>query len=214
MRSLFLFFTQSEIGAPGYLSRTGEQGATTLTETIISFLSESLRINILDGHEKRVSSLNEEPIWRSFQEKESFHKAIHASLTLYSEILVVAGNDVRTFKTCEVLASELALPICVDPRFDKHSLSIPKIGCLKDALENLANVLSEKNNPKVILVGTSLESILEWIKGQNIEDYSEHFEHILRMSSENDIIPTVFISGFVKENNVIEWIFDLPKENN
>ena len=214
MKSLFLFFTQSEMGAPEYLSRTGEQGAETLTETISSFLSESLKLKVLDGYEKRAASLNEDPIWRSFKEQGEFQKAVEASLALYPDILMVSGNDLRTFKTCEVLARALALPICVDHRFDKHELSEPKIGNLKDALENLTQIITEENNPKVILVGTSLESIIEWVKAQNLKDYTENFDKILRISSEKDSIPTVLISGFVKENNTIEWIFDLPKELN
>ncbi len=213
MKSLFLFFTQSEMGAPEYLSRTGEQGAETLTETIISFLTESLKINILDGYEKRATSLNEDLIWRSFKEQGAFQNAFQASINLYPEILVVSGNDSRTFKTCEVLARGLALPICVDNRFDKHSLSNPKIGTLENALENLSQLITEENSPKVILVGTSLDSILEWVKEQKIKDYSENFDKILRISSENDSIPTVLISGFIKENNAIEWIFDLPNES-
>lgn len=214
MKSLFLFFTQSEMGAPEYLSRTGEQGAETLTETVISFLSESLKINILDGYEKRAISLNEDHIWKSFQGQGEFQKAVQASFALYPEILVVSGNEKRTFKTCEILAKGLALPVCVDNRFDKHALSNPQIGCLKDALENLSQLITSENNPKVILVGTSLDSILEWVKSQNIQDYSENFDKILHASSENDTIPTVFISGFVKENNEMKWIFDLPKEIN
>jgi hypothetical protein len=212
MKTLFLFFSQSEIGAPDYLSRTGEQGVETFTETIVSFLTNSLQIKILDGYEKRAKSLNEELVWRSFKEQGVFQKAVQASLRLYSEILIVSGNDSRTFKTCEVLAKDLALPICVDNRFDKHELSNPKIGGLNDALENLIQFITDENCPKVILVGTSLDSILEWIKQKNIKDYSANFDKILRISSENDTIPTVFISGFVKENNVMEWIFDLPKE--
>ncbi len=213
MKSLFLFFTQSEMGAPNYLSRTGEQGVETLTETIISFLTESLKINILNGYEKRATSLNEEPIWRSFKEQGAFQNAVQASLDLYPEILVVSGNDLRSFKTCEVLSRGLALPICIDNRFDKHSLSNPKIGRLADALEKLLQLITEENCPKVILVGTSIDSILEWVKEQNIKDYSESFDKILRISSENDTIPAVLISGFSKENNVTEWIFDLPSES-
>ncbi|APJ04533.1 hypothetical protein [Silvanigrella aquatica] len=214
MKSLFLFFTQSEMGAPDYLSRTGEQGAETLTETIISFLSETLKINIQEKYDIRAKSLNEDVIWRSFKEQDSFEKAISASLKLFPDIIMVSGNEDRTFKTCETLAKGLALPICVDNRFDKHTLSNPQIGTLKDALERLSQFFSNENNPQIVLVGTSLNSILEWIKSLNLPEYSDNFEKILNLSSKNDSIPTVLIAGFSKENNNVEWIFDLPREEN
>ncbi|KAB8036767.1 hypothetical protein GCL60_13060 [Silvanigrella paludirubra] len=214
MKSLFLFFTQSEMGAPDYLSRTGEQGAETLAETIISFLSESLKIRILDNFEARAQSLNEDVLWRSFKEQSSFQKAVAASLSLYSEVLLLSGSDVRSMKTCEVLAKSLALPICVENRFDKHKKSEPQLGTLNDAMSTLFENIQEENCPKVFLIATSIESLIEWVQEKKVADYTDYFEKIIHLSSENNVIPTVFVSGLEKENNEFKWIFDLPKETN
>lgn len=214
MKSLFLFFTQSEMGAPDYLSRIGEQGAEILSETIISFLSESLKIPVEEGYQARAKSLNKDVIWRSFKEQTSFQKALEASLSLYPEILLVSGNDLRSMKTCEILAKELGLPICVENRFDKHKLSEPQIGNLDDALNKLFEYINESNCPKVFLVGTSMESILEWIKDKSREEYTDDFANIIKLATENNTIPTVFVSGLEKNKEHCKWIFDLPKETN
>ena len=214
MKSLFLFFTQSEIGATDYLSRTGEQGAETLTETIISFLSDSLQIHILKDFEARAQSLKEDVLWRSFKDQNDFQRACKASLSHYPEILLLSGNDIRSLKTCEVLAKGLALPICVDNRIDKHKNSKPYIGTLNEVIVTLIEKMDEKNCPKVFLVATSFDALLEWVKEKNIEDYSDYFEKVLKLSSESNTIPTVFISGLEKDKDHFKWIFDLPKETN
>lgn len=206
MKMLFLFFTQSEMGALNYLSRVGEQGAEILAETIISFLTDNLNIQILNEYNSRTSSLSNEIKWKAFKEECDYQNAVTASLKLSPDILLVSGNDLRTLKTCEVLAKELALPICVDKRFDTSDLST--------ALDRLISTISDENCPKIILVGTSLHAIIGWIKLQNRCDYSIDFDELMNISSKNDTIPTVFISGFSKENNISEWIFDLPQKIN
>lgn len=211
MQALFLFYTQGEAGAPDYLSRTGEQGAESFAETITSFLSESLQIELVNTYAVRAKSLNEDVKWRSFKEQSVFPAALEAALQLCGEVLIVAGSDFRTLKTSEVLAKALALPICVENRFDKFKDSKPYIGNLTEALDNLLLQLKIDTCPKVVLVGTSCSALLEWISTQKNADELQQFAEILRISSENDTIPAVFIAGMSKEHEKIGWVMDLPK---
>ncbi|KAB8027963.1 hypothetical protein [Fluviispira multicolorata] len=210
MKSLFLFYTQGEAGAPHYLSRTGEQGAETLTETIFSFLTESLHLDLKSTLDERINSLNEDVKWRSFKDKSLFLEAVKTSVNLFSELIIISGSDDRTLKTTEFLAKKLALPACVDERIDRHSLLKPELGTLQEALTDFTQHLNEDLNPALVLVGTSLNALLEWVKMQVPNNTHEDFEKILKMSSENDIIPSVLIAGFEKEGENIRWILDMP----
>lgn len=211
MKALFLFFTQGEAGAPEYLSRTGEQGAEAFAETISAFISESLKIPITANYSARAKSLNEDAIWRSFKQQTDFSNAMRASLQFYSEVLIVAGNDHRTLKTAETLAKCLALPICVDNRLDKYKESKPYIGNLTSSLIDLIENFEENFCPKIVLVGTALKSLLEWVEAHKSLEEVQQFAEILTISSENDCIPAVFIAGMNKDGGNISWVMDLPK---
>ena len=65
--------------------------------------------------------------------------------------------------------------------------------------------------PKIVLVGTSSQGLVEWIGTQKNAEEVKQFEHILSVTSENDTIPAVFIAGMNKENEKINWVMDLPK---
>ncbi|RDB35180.1 MAG: hypothetical protein DCC88_11440 [Spirobacillus cienkowskii] len=211
MQSVFLFYTQAELGAPGYLSRTGEQGAETLAETVFSFLTEGFGINIEQNFEKRSTSLSQDEIWKSFKDSNSFAHALSASSDFYQDVLIVAGSHSRTLKTSEYIAKILALPVSVDDRLDKYINPNYQSGTLIDGLNNLVKVLPSVKSPKVILVATSLMSIVEWVKSLKLKNYSNDFEKILMHSSENDTIPSVLIAGFTNEAGKEEWLIDLPE---
>ncbi|BBH54009.1 hypothetical protein [Fluviispira sanaruensis] len=213
MKSLFLFFTQGEAGAPQYLSRTGEQGAEALSETIFTFLKDSLHLDLLSTLEARAKSLNEDILWKSFKEPASLPQAIQASIRLFPQLLLLAGNEMRSLKTTEILANRIALPVCVDERLDRHASSKPEIGTLKDALNDLSKLLSNEINPSIILVGTSFNSLSEWIRTHIPANKCVEFEKILSISSENDVIPSVLIAGFEKEDGQEKWFFDLPDKS-
>ncbi|WGL60786.1 hypothetical protein QEJ31_04145 [Pigmentibacter sp. JX0631] len=211
MKALFLFFTQGEAGAPEYLSRTGEQGAETFAETISTFISESLKIPINTSYSERAKSLNDEVIWRSFKQQSDFSNAMKASLQFYSEVLIVAGNENRTLKTAETLAKTLALPVCVDNRIDKYKESKPFSGTLTTSLIDLIGNFEESLCPKIVLVGTAMKPLLEWVESHKNLDEVQQFAEILNISSENDSIPAVFIAGMNRDDNNISWVMDLPK---
>lgn len=211
MKTLFLFFTQGEAGAPEYLSRTGEQGAEAFAETISTFIQESLKIQIGNSYTERVHSLNEDVIRRSFKEQREFKNALTASMQLLSDVVIVCGNEIRTLKTTEVLAKVLALPICVDNRIDKWKDTKPYQGNLSNALNDLISYFNTELCPKIVLVGTSSQGLIEWIGTQKNPEEVQQFEHILSVTSENDTIPAVFIAGMNKENEKINWVMDLPK---
>lgn len=46
MKILFLFYTQAELGAPGYLSKEGESAAETLAQNIAQFSVDALGIDL------------------------------------------------------------------------------------------------------------------------------------------------------------------------
>lgn len=211
MKALFLFFTQGEAGAPEYLSRTGEQGAETFAETISTFISESLKIPIATCYSERAKSLNDEVIWRSFKQQSDFPNAMKASLQFYSEVLIVSGNESRTLKTAETLAKSLALPVCVDNRLDKYKESKPFSGTLTTSLIDLIKNFEEHLCPKIVLVGTAMKPLLEWVESYKSLDEVQQFAEILNISSENDSIPAVFIAGMNRDENNISWVMDLPK---
>ncbi|WP_186647575.1 hypothetical protein [Fluviispira vulneris] len=210
MKSLFLFFTQGEAGAPQYLSRTGEQGAEALSESIFTFLKDSLHLDLLSNIEARTKSLNEDNMWKSFKDPTSLPNAIQASVGLCPQLLLLAGNDMRSLKTSEILANRMALPVCVDKRLDRHAGLQPEIGTLNDALMDLSNLLNNEINPPIILIGTSVNALLGWIKNHIPANKYAEFEKILSISSENDVIPSVLIAGFEKEEGQEKWFFDLP----
>ena len=60
MKVMVIFFTESEAGAPGYLSKKGEMSARTLSESLDLFIRQSLGINIDKNLSSRLEVMNEE----------------------------------------------------------------------------------------------------------------------------------------------------------
>jgi hypothetical protein len=210
MQLLFLFYTQAEGGAPGYLSRKGEEAAQNLTESLLQFLSSSLGINLETDFEKRAKSIDEDIQWRAFRRQESLGNAISASLRLNREVLLLLGAQDRTLKTTVALASHSALPACVDERLDESKANRKARGNLTDALKDLLlNHLSPELSPKVILVGTSLPALLEWLQSELPPDKYSECVDVLQKTSHEDTHPVVFAAGATRtSNSEVQWVFD------
>ena len=211
MKCLVLFYSQSEAGAPQYLSRVGGLGAESLAQTLHSFLQESFKIDFKEKFVERSNSLNLNENWKNFKNKESFFSATKESCDLFPQVLLLAGNENRTLKTAGYLGQTFALPICIHESLDKHSESKPFIGSLSQELPKILNQL-EKYCPAVIIIGTSLPSLLEWIQTKTEKINYEIFNKVFQASSENDTIPAVFIAGYEKMGENENWIFDVPEE--
>jgi hypothetical protein len=213
VRCLVLFFTQAQSGAPGYLSRQGEEAAQHLAETLESFLCQSLQLDLLSQKASRAQSLSDDVRWRLYKGPENFAGAVQASLGLFSEVLLLSGDAERTLNTTRVVASQLGLPVCVDARLDGSSSDKKAKGLLHDALEALTNLQSplrqRPNPPKALVVGTSVDALVEWIAGFFPPEKLDSLKEILRKSTQEGQIPTVFSCGFDGESVGVEaWLFD------
>lgn len=212
MKCLVLFYTQGEAGAPQYLSRAGEMGAQSLSETLLLFLQDNFKLDIKTNFNERARSLNQDEKWKQFSGQDNFLRAMEESLALYSDILLIAGNDARTLKTAQYISENFALPICVNDKLDKYQESKPFIGNLTQELPIILSQFINKN-PSVLIVGTSIVALLEWIRFKTDEKDYNMFCQILNMSSENDTIPAVFVAGYENSDGVEKWFFDLPYES-
>lgn len=210
MKILFLFYTQAEGGAPGFLSRGGEEAAGNLAQTIFAFLQTSLGIDLESGSDARATSLNEDVQWRSFKSAESFGDALKTASCLFPEVLFFSGESTRSVKTAEPVAQACALPVCVDKRLDRCSQDKPATGILSDALGMLieSGLSSLENPPRCILVSTSQSALLEWTQGQMPAVKWSEFSEVFQKSTCGDTIPAVFACGLEKNNDSVQWIFE------
>lgn len=207
MNTLFLFFTQAEGGAKNYLSRKGDDAAANLAETIAQFLVGTLSLDLSKGFDARVKSLDEDLQWRAFKQQASLRNAAEAALNLEPTILVVSGGDWRSLKTAEAVATQLALPVCVDEKVDGDFEK--KQPGLKEALMVWEQwIATGVLSPKVVLVGTSLKNLTTWLEGKFEPEKFRNTKQILEESTQNDTIPAVFAAGTTGTNAHLEWIFD------
>ena len=210
MKILFLFYTQAEAGAPGFLSRSGEESAGNLAQTVHDFLTTSLGVEIESGADHRAKSLDEDIRWRAFKSAESFPSALKAASGLFSEVLCFAGENSRSVKTAEPIAQLCALPVCVDKRFDRGNDDKPRIGVLADAIEMLINELNlwTENQPRCVLISTSQTALLEWTSMHMPRQKWDEFSEVFKQSTLDDKIPAVFACGFEKTGYSPKWIFE------
>lgn len=210
MKILFLFYTQAEAGAPGFLSRSGEEAAGNLAQTVHTFLSGSLGIELESGAEARAKSLNDEVQWRSFKSAESFPSALKAASGLFSEVLFFSGENSRSLKTAEPVAQACSLPVCVDKRFDRTSDDKPSIGVLADAIEMLTQgaLFDLDHHPRCVLISTSQNALLEWTSSHMPKEKWQDFSAVFKQSTLEDKIPAVFACGCEKNGDSVQWIFE------
>jgi hypothetical protein len=210
MKFLFLFYTQAEAGAPGFLSRSGEEAAGNLAQTVHDFLSTSLGVELESGAELRAKSLNEDIRWRAFKSPESFPTALKAASSLFPEILCFAGENTRSVKTAEPVAQLCALPVCVDKRFDRGNDDKPRLGVLADAIETLVLELASwtENHPRCLLISTSQTALLEWTALHMSREKWDEFSEVFKKSTLEDKIPAVFACGYERKGESTQWIFE------
>jgi hypothetical protein len=210
MKILFLFYTQAEAGAPGFLSRSGEEAAGNLAQTVFDFLTNSLGVEMESGSAHRAQSLEEDIRWRAFKSADSFPSALRAASGLYREVLCFSGESSRSVKTAEPVAQLCALPVCVDKRFDRGVEDKPRIGVLADAIETLVKELSSwsANHPRCVLIATSQTALLEWTALHMPQDKWNEFSAVFKQSTLEDKIPAVFACGYEGSESAAQWIFE------
>ncbi len=210
MKILFLFYTQAEGGAPGFLSRNGEEAAGNLAQTLFGFASETLKLSLQDGFESRAQSLSEDIRWRAFKKPDAIAQAVGCASQLYPELLLFAGENSRTLKTAEPVAQACALPVCVDLRLDRSSDDKPRQGNLADAVKALIEIHIENlpQKPKSIWVSTSQKALLEWTSQLMSEEKWREFSDVFSKSTMQDTIPAVFACGYEKTAGGPRWIID------
>lgn len=206
MRRLFLFYTSAAAGAPGYLSRQGEQSAENLAETLYAFLTQTLELDLASEAEARANSLTNDLRWRLHRDQSKIESAIENSLAFFPQILLLSGASHRCIKTTEYLASALALPVVVDNGLDAPIKSPQSPSTLNESLIQLNAKLNSGNlAPSVLLVSTSLEALSHWLKPQLSSDIFDAVSQSLVQASANDNQPAVVSCGFDAKSG---WIFD------
>jgi hypothetical protein len=187
---LFLFLTQAEATTQDALSERGGKDAAQMATTLKRFLSDSLKIDLETSFH--------DPHWKQFKTKSHFKKALEASLNLFP-VLLVGGQKLKTQNTCAYVAQELALPICVDDRFDDGM-------SLEAGLKELLTHLSTP--PKLILVGTSLDALSSFIQKVNADAFA-HFKIKVSQVQKDYPKPMVLMAGLQKKEKDLHWIIDL-----
>ena len=210
MRVLFLFFTQAEAGAPGFLSRRGEDSAANLAESLGQFLENSLQVDLTSGLPARALSLAEDLRWKAHRSQASLPVAVLASLALFPQVLLISGAQVRSLKTSEVLASEMGIPVCVDERLDLCAADKPQNGALVDALAQLVGEwLPPGEPPGAVLAATSVNALLEWLALHMDAEKHKSMAEVFFDVTEQGILPTVFACGMERHSNgSVQWVFD------
>lgn len=213
MKLMFLFFTQSEGGAPGYLSRKGEETASALADSFEQFFEGSLGLTLKEGFEARATSLGEDIRWKAFRYQDSFSQAVAASLRLYPHALLVSGGALRSLKTSESIASQMALPVCVDERLDRTSVDKPQKGTCDDAMMELTRTLrgvDAAQQLKLVMCGTSVEALSEWAKEKIPLEKQDDFIRTLHHATSAASVPTILACGLeLGPDGKESWIFDL-----
>lgn len=211
MKLLFLLYTQAEGGAPGFLSRRGEEAAGNLAQTLFGFAQDTLGLNIDEHSEVRSRSLEEDIRWRAFRSPQSLPQAVRAAHALFGDLLLFSGEHFRTLKTTEPISQMCALPVCVDPRLDRSSDDRPHSGTLADAMTDIINVhlhtLGEK--PRCVWLGTSQRALREWLRPLMDEEKWQSCVQVMEQSTQNDLLPAVFACGYEKTaDGAARWIID------
>jgi hypothetical protein len=209
-QKLYLFLTQAEGGAPGYLSRLGESGVENAVDNIESFL-QNLGLDLQCGLRERQELLGQSDRVQSVGGPGQQRAATLFALDVHPEVMLLSGEHIRSMKTVEGVAQRLALPVVVDRRVDRSSFATPVIGVLGDALKDLetqwlcaggpVDGSSVSGHPKVVIVATALEALAEWVqKLSSDRDRQEEGQALvaaLREASEQDTIPAVWIAGHI-----------------
>ncbi len=219
MKLLFLFFTQSEGGAPGYLSRRGEEAAESLADSLGQFLGQSLGVDVASGFDDRARSLEEDIRWRAFRSPASVGEAVAASLRLYSDVLLMAGGRERTLNTARAVSSRLALPVTVDARADGVPGEKGPSGVLADVLTDLVgppNIgggegwLTPAQAPRAVVMGTSVEALGAWLSTRLPAEQHASLVSALSNTTQDGLFPTVFACGFDRDETSGHhtWMFD------
>jgi|GEM_PF-618013 len=218
MKLFFLLFTPAEAGAPGYLSRQGEESAASLAESVFGFLTGSLGVDLDSGFAERARSLEEDVRWRLFRKPEQIGEAAMASLALEPNVLLVSGGHERTQNTAQALARRLGLPVCVDARADGHTvLGKKNTGTLADTLASITSGewTKEETPPRAIVVGTTREALEEWTGLLFSPDKHTQLKAILERTTKGGVFPSVFACGFESAEPTSTagkaegtWIFD------
>lgn len=212
MRILFLFYTQAESGAPGFLSQRGEDTAFHCAESVSQFLENSLQVDFSATHSEREVSLAQDLSWKRHVGPAYLSAAIKASSDLFPQVLIMSGAKNRTLKTSEYLATRLALPVCVDERLDLSAADKPSTGALSVALSQCIGqwLPPLEVYPSAVLIGTSLPGLLEWLASELDTEKHRHISEIFYQRTDEDLVPTVFACGMeVDSGGNLTWIFDL-----
>jgi hypothetical protein len=210
MKVLFLFYTQAEGGAPGFLSRNGEEAAGHLAQTLFHFACESLHLPMETELETRIESLEGDIRWRAFRKPDAFPQAVKAASALYPDVLLFSGESTRSLKTAEPVAQMCGLPVCVDARFDRSSDDKPAGGSLAEAVHTLLHErFSElEHPPRSVWVATSQKALLEWSRQLMPAEKWSEFSDVFVKSCMNDTVPTVFACGYEKTAQGARWVVD------
>jgi hypothetical protein len=218
MQHLFMFVTQAEGGAPGYLSGLGDDAATNLAETLAQFVS-SLGIDLEPGVSQRAGELS-----ALVNRDRLAHKhALRSAIKICPAVLLLAGASTRSTKTIQPFVEQLALPVVVDARLDISAAEYRE----KPALEGhlgavLSNVINSNEPgadaedgmqsvqlPKLVIVQTSLSALRHWLPEITDVDRSRMLVSGLEEVSESDRVPALFAAGFTGSAQG-QWIIESP----
>jgi hypothetical protein len=201
MQHLVLFLTQGEGGAPGYLSRLGEDGAISLAETLEQFL-KGLGFNFEDGAAQRSAGLYA----IGPAEKVSFEVSLAAALGIYGEVLVCSGASTRSRKTLEPLVEHLVLPVVVVDGLDVSATQAQELRKDVDLAASLPRIFDQNEStgksgigpplPRLVLIQTSLAALGEWLVGASEPSVAGALVDSLREASEGDRVPVLAALGY------------------
>lgn len=206
---MVIFFTESEAGAPGYLSKKGEMSARTLSESLELFVKNSLAINIDKNHASRLERINENIL--------KDHKDVSLSLRecylFFKEIFILSGVTPSLKNTSQILGEKLAIPISLSHELkDTVSQDSKKYCPISKVLKEVFQFI-KKEAPllKLILLCAPLHDLKSFLKDKVADPIK--YKNLLRSLDEvtqEKSISTAFISGVELHKEKEEtWILDL-----
>ena len=217
MKTLFLFVTQAQNGAPGYLSSLGEQCAENLAENLVDFFEKQLSLDLQKDFEERAKVLNHDPKWKTFKTEQHYLNSINESLKLYPKVLFLCGTHYLSQKTILPLAERLALPVNLHAHFDifdekKQDEHTDKLNLILE--KTLQFIATENLYPHICLVITNIHTLTHWIESLQIKNPQQVVDS-LNENSNNNSQPVVFICGcevHIKQEQdkqtEIKWIIE------
>lgn len=211
MKILFLLYTQAEGGAPGFLSRRGEEAAGNLAQTLFGFAQDTLQIDIDAQYDERSRSLQEDLRWKAYRGAGAMPQAVRAAHGLFSDLLLFSGEQFRTLKTVEPVSQMCALPVCVDARLDRCSEDKPVGETLADAIREIIDqhLTPMDVKPRCVWIATSQRALVEWLRGLMDSEKWSDCRHVLEQSTQNDALPAVFACGYEKTpDGSARWVID------